>query len=69
MVGPYLPIAIVCDPHGNLSKEYVESATIIRSYRESPHTDADQTMWHVADLLCELLKKRQNIHAVYRNFH
>lgn len=66
LVGPYLPIAIVCDPHGNLSKEYVESATIIRSYRESPHTDADQTMWHVADLLCELLKKRQNIHAVYR---
>ena len=66
IVGPYLPIAVVCDPHGNLCKEYVDFTTILRSYRESPHTDADETMWHVSDLLCELLKKRQNIHSVYR---
>ena len=65
LAGPYLPIAIVCDPHGNLCKEYAESATILRSYRESPHTDADETMEKVAEMLCELLKKRRNIHAVY----
>ena len=40
ITGPYLPIAVVCDPHGNLCKEYVENCTILRSYRESPHTDA-----------------------------
>ena len=34
IVGPYLPIAVSCDPHGNLTKEYVENCTIIRSYRE-----------------------------------
>lgn len=66
IVGPYMPIAVVCDPHGNLCKEYVEATTIIRSYRESPHTDADETMWSVAGMLCELLKHRQNIHSVYR---
>ena len=66
VVGPYMPIAVVCDPHGNLTKEYVEGCTIIRSYRESPHTDADQTKKYVAKMLCDFLKDRQNIHAIYR---
>lgn len=66
VVGPYLPIAVVCDPHGNLSKEFVEATTIIRSYRESPHIDADETMLKVSKMLCNLLKVRQNIHSVYR---
>ena len=65
IVGPYLPIAVVCDPHGNLTKEYVENCTIIRSYRESPHTDADKTKKLVAKMLSDLLKNRQNIHALY----
>lgn len=67
IVGPYMPIAIVCDPHGNLSREYVEKyATIIRTYRHSPHTDADETCDRVAQMLCDLLKNRRNIHSVYR---
>ena len=64
--GPYVPIYIACDPHGNLCKEYVESAQVVRSYRESPHTDSIQTRRIVAGMLCEALKKRENIHAVYR---
>ena len=51
LTGPYLPIAVVCDPHGNLTQEYVEACTILRSYRESPHTDADETKRKVAQLL------------------
>ena len=66
ITGPYLPIAVVCDPHGNLCSEYAEATTIIRSYRESPHTDADATMQKVAEMLCELLKNRRNIHSIYR---
>lgn len=66
LVGPYLPIAVVCDPHGNLKKEYVESTQIIRSYRESPHVDADETMHKVAEMLCQLLNHRENIHSIYR---
>ena len=66
VVGPYVPIAVCCDPHGNLCREYVENIQIIRSYRESPHTDSMDTMKKVAGMLCELLKNRQNIHSVYR---
>ena len=66
IVGPYLPIAVACDPHGNLCKEYTDQIQILRSYRESPHTDATATRRKVAGMLCDLLKDRQNIHAVYR---
>ena len=65
IVGPYVPIAISCDPHGNLTKEYVESVQIIRSYRHSPHTDKVETYTKVVEDLCHLLKNRQNIHAEY----
>ena len=66
IVGPYLPICICCDPHGNLSAEYVRQTTMIRSFRESPHTDMQQTYEKVAGILCRLLKKRQHIHPAYR---
>ena len=66
VTGPYLPIAVVCDPHGNLCQEYVDNCTILRSYRESPHTDAQQSKRIVSKMLCDLLKDRQNIHAIYR---
>ena len=66
VTGPYLPIMVVCDPHGNLCQSYVEQTTLIRSYRESPHTDKIES-WHwVAAQLCAFLKDRQNIHSVYR---
>ena len=65
IVGPYLPIAVSCDPHGNLTKEYVESLQIIRSYRESPHTDASSTRLHVFEILVDLLNNRENIVAQY----
>ena len=66
VVGPYLPIFVVCDPHGNLCKEYAEATTLIRSYRESPHTDSIDTMRKVAAMLCDFMNDRQNIHSVYR---
>lgn len=66
IVGPYLPIAIVADPHGNLSKEYVENATLIRSYRESPHTDIQETIDFLAKNLISVIKNRENIKPVYR---
>lgn len=66
IVGPYLPIVIACDPHGNLCREYVESTQLIRSYRESPHTDIEQTNEFVLNQLKDLIRNRQNIHSVYR---
>ena len=66
LTGPYLPIAVACDPHGNLCQEYVDNCTILRSYRESPHTDAQASKRIVSQMLCDLLHDRQHIHAVYR---
>lgn len=66
LVGPYMPITVACDPHGNLCQEYVSSITAIRSYRESPHTDARDTWRKMAQLACDLVKQRQNITSVYR---
>ena len=66
ITGPYFPIAVACDPHGNLCQEYADNCTIIRSYRESPHTDAQQTKRTVSKMLCELLHHRQNIRSIYR---
>lgn len=66
IVGPYLPLAVSCDPHGNLTKEYVENTTFIRSYREAPHTDIAQTVQRTYRALIELIRHRQNITPVYR---
>ena len=66
ITGPYLPIAIACDPHGNLCQEYVDNATIIRSYRESPHTDMDETVQFVVRKLMEQIEHPTGIHPVYR---
>jgi microcystin degradation protein MlrC len=66
IVGPCVPVTVACDPHGNLCREYVESAAVVRSYRQSPHLDSVPTRKIVAGMLCDLLKNRRNIHAVYR---
>ncbi|MCF0110919.1 MAG: M81 family metallopeptidase, partial [Erysipelotrichaceae bacterium] len=65
ITGPYLPIFVACDPHGNLSEEYCRNVTLIRCFRQSPHTDSDLTKRYVAKLLCEFLANRQNIRPVY----
>ena len=66
VVGPYVPICVCCDPHGNLDEAYVRSLTAIRDFRESPHTDMRESYRRVAQMLCDILRDRQDIHAVYR---
>ena len=66
LVGPYLPIAVSCDPHGNLNEDYVRSMQILRSYRESPHTDMIATWQKTLRMLCELVRQRQGIRPAYR---
>lgn len=65
IVGPYMPIALVMDPHGNLSQELVDNVNILRCYRHSPHTDMAETYRFVAKSFIDLLKNRQNIHPEY----
>ena len=66
LVGPYMPIVVACDPHGNLCKEYVDGTTVIRSYRESPHTDLADTVKTCCRYLVDLLEHRRNIRPAYR---
>ncbi len=66
IVGPHLPVAIAVDPHGNLNQEYCDMATILRSYRESPHTDMYQTQRTVLQMLIDLIKDNRRTNVVYR---
>ncbi len=66
IVGPYMPIGVSCDPHGNLCQSYVDDCTIIRSYRESPHTDIEQTVQFVVHALAEQMRHPTGIRPVYR---
>ena len=66
LTGPYLPIAVSCDPHGNLNQDYVDSTQILRSYRQSPHTDMIATWQKTLTLLCTLVRQRQTLHPAYR---
>src|SRR5699024_3231476 len=66
ITGPYMPIAVVMDPHGNLSQNLVDNTTIVRTYRHSPHTDVIETRRTVANMLVDLLKNRRSITPVYR---
>lgn len=66
LTGPYLPIALVMDPHGNLSDELVNHVNILRCYRHSPHTDVPETFCFVADKFVDLLQHRRNVRPVYR---
>ena len=66
IAGPYLPIFIVMDPHGNLTEEYVSMMTYGRCYRHSPHTDIVETYKRVALDMVEHLENRKVIGAQYR---
>lgn len=66
VTGPYLPIFVVMDPHGNLTENYVNLMTYGRCYRHSPHTDIIETYETVAKHMIEVLKNKRNIKPVYR---
>lgn len=66
ITGPYLPICVVMDPHGNLTEEYVSMMTIGRCYRQSPHTDLIETHRIVAKMMVDLLHNKKSLVAQYR---
>lgn len=66
IIGPYMPIAMVTDPHGNLCQEYAQHCNIIRTLRHSPHTDKKETHVIVFNALLDLLRNRRILHPEYR---
>lgn len=66
ITGPYLPIAVVMDPHGNLTEEYVSQMNYGRSYRHSPHTDIKETFERSARDFIDILKEKETVNPIYR---
>lgn len=66
ITGEYMPLAMVMDPHGNLSQEQADNCNIIRTFRHSPHTDRKEAHQMVFNCLVDLLRTRRVIHPVYR---
>ena len=64
VVGRYMPIAVVQDPHGNMTAEFAESVNIVRCYRESPHTDTVETGRIVARKLADLMAHRRPMRPI-----
>lgn len=59
LVGKHMPIALVMDPHGNVTHDLTKHCNIVRTYRESPHSDAIETRRIVAEKLVDLLLNRR----------
>lgn len=65
IVGKYMPIACVSDPHGNVSQELVDNLNILRTFRHSPHTDRALAHQIVFKCLVDLVNKRRVIQPAY----
>ena len=64
ITGKHMPIAMVMDPHGNITNELCKNLNIVRCYRESPHSDAVETERIVAEKLINLLRNRREMHPI-----
>lgn len=66
ITGKYMPIAMIMDPHGNLTKELADQLNIVRCFRESPHSDAVESSRIVAQKLVDLLENRRVMKPIIR---
>ncbi len=66
IVGKHLPISLVMDPHGNVTHDLTKHCNIVRTYRESPHSDAIETRRIVASKLVDLLKNRRTMKPIIK---
>ena len=64
LVGRYMPIAVVQDPHGNMTREFGESVNIVRCFRESPHTDTVDTGQSSPASLLNLMQHRRPMRPI-----
>ena len=66
IVGIHMPIAMIMDPHGNITREITDNVNIVRCYRESPHIDSVESERIVATKLVDLMKNRRPMRPVLR---
>ena len=66
IAGRYIPVALVMDPHGNVTQDLVSRVNIVRCYRQSPHSDSVDTERVVAEKLIDLMEHRRPMRPVMR---
>lgn len=66
IVGKHLPISLTMDPHGNVTEDLTKHCNIVRTYRESPHSDAIETRRIVAHKLVDLLNNRRTMKPIIK---
>ena len=66
VVGPDLPIAISLDLHGNLTREFVDLASVLAIYRTYPHVDMAATGARAQKLLAQILESGQPFMKAFR---
>ncbi len=66
ITGPYMPLGMVMDPHGNMSQVQADRCNIVRTFRHSPHTDRKEAHQIVFRALVDLLNTRREIHPIYK---
>lgn len=66
IVGKYMPVAMIMDPHGNVTRVLTDNVNIVRCYRESPHSDQVDSERIVAEKLVDLMQNRRPMRPVLR---
>lgn len=66
VVGKHMPIAVVMDPHGNLTEEFINNVNLVRCYRQSPHSDQVDTERLLARKFINLLENRREMKPIIR---
>lgn len=59
LVGERMPIAVVMDPHGNVTSEFTNSLQYVCCYRHSPHIDIQETFEKAAENFCQMLEANE----------
>jgi microcystin degradation protein MlrC len=55
-VGPYVPIGVSLDLHGDMTPQFLQAATVFSVLRTAPHRDDSQTGYRAADQLVKVLR-------------
>jgi microcystin degradation protein MlrC len=66
VVGPYLPVAVSLDLHGNMTPEFAARASSVAIYRTYPHVDMAETGARAAALLREELTRGEPFAKAFR---
>lgn len=68
LAGSALPVAVVIDPHANVSPRLASLSNLLFSYRKNPHTDAVETAIQAAGLLNRVIREKLRTEVLHWRF-